>query len=437
MNSSQLAVDRKPVDEPTVYRYFPGWTMVAISGAAQFMSAPGQSYSVAAFKEPMRAGLEITETQFSLAYAFATIISGVLLPFVGRLIDRLGARKMLPAISFFLGLACLGMSYVTSLGTLYIGFSFVRSLGQGALTLVAAWLVGEWFLKRRGFASSVSGLGGSLSVMTIPLLNVFLISQYGWQTGWVVLAFAVWVILLLPSLFFVRDRPEELGLLPDGDVKTPESDSVVETEREVTVDNQEQDWSVASVLRDVTFWKLLAVPATSGMVGTGLIFHAVSLLGSRGISSGWSVALISFQALIATCLAMLAGWLTDRLPGRYLLAIAMFLLAVGGFTVLIMPHPVVAIFYAINLGIHGSILRSTGMVVWMSYYGRKHQGEIRGIAMAVMILAAAVGPLPLAMSIDYFSTYDPALYVFIAIPLLSGLLVWTAGPPRLEPTRTA
>jgi len=69
----------------------------------------------------------------------------------------------------------------------------------------------------------------------------------------------------------------------------------------------------------------------------------------------------------------------------------------------------------------------------MNYYGREHQGAIRGIAMAVMIFAAAAGPLPLALSIDWFRTYDVALHGFIAVPVIAAALVWTAGQPRHQP----
>ena len=431
MTATSLAID---LETGQRRRFFPGWTMVGIAAAAQFMSAPGQSFSVAAFKEPMRESLGISETSYSLAYAFATIVSGTLLPFVGRMVDRQGARRMLPAIALFLGLACLGMTRVTGLGSLYLGFSFVRSLGQGALTLVAAWLVGEWFARRRGFATALSGLGGSLSVMSIPLLNILVISHFGWQTGWLVLAFGVWGVLLVPSLFLVRNRPEDLGLFPDGDRAERESvESQPHKEDVPKPIRRTTDWTVADVLRDFTFWKLLAVPAASGMVGTGLIFHAVSLLGSRGIPAGWAVALISLQAIVATCAALVAGWLTDRCQARHLLTAAMLLLAMAGITVLLMPFPIIAVFYAMLLGLHGSILRSTGMVVWMDYYGRVNQGAIRGIAMAVMIFAAAVGPLPLALSIDWFRTYDIALCGFIAIPILAAALVWTAKPPSQPP----
>ena len=427
-----------PSREPVPRRYFPGWTMVGISAAAQFLSAPGQSYSVAAFKEPMRESLGVSETSYSFAYAVATVISGCLVPVVGRSLDRWGARVILPCVSGVLGLACLGMSRVDSLPSLYLAFAFVRSLGQGALSLIAAWLVGEWFERRRGFATALSGLGGSLSVMLIPIVNAYVILHYGWQTGWVVLAIAVWVLLMAPSLLLVRNRPEDLGLLPDGDPPLPNSEA--QAEHTADVAGSGDHWQVRDVMRDPTFWKLLSVPASSGMIGTGLIFHAVSLLGSRGVAPDRALLLISFQALIATGAAVFAGMLTDRWPARYLLAAAMLMLASASALVLWLPIVSLAIVYAILLGLHGSILRSAGTVVWLDYYGRQHQGAIRGIAMAVMILAAAAGPLPLAMAKDVQGSYDAALWGFIAIPLVAaGLVAAARGPesPRAkEPAST-
>lgn len=312
----------KPGESEKASAYFPGWTMLGIAAAAQFMSAPGQSYSVAAFKEPMRDALSVSETDYSLAYGVATIISGVLLPFVGKLVDRLGARKLLPTLAFLLGGACLCMSRADGLFGVYVGFGLIRPLGQGALTLVATWLVGEWFEVRRGFATALSGMGGALSVMTIPLLNNWVISEYGWRTGWVVLGVLVWGVVVLPSMIFVRDRPEELGLHPDG-IEPPHDEQSFDENGVRKIPG----WPVSRVMRDVTFWKLLAVPATSGMVGTGLIFHQVSLLGSRGVPASWALGLISLQAMVATLAALGAGWLTDRFPNRYLLGGAMLVLS--------------------------------------------------------------------------------------------------------------
>ena len=88
-----------------------------------------------------------------------------------------------------------------------------------------------------------------------------------------------------------------------------------------------------------------------------------------------------------------------------------------------------AIVYALLLGLNGSIMRCTATVVWINYYGRTHQGAVRGVVWAVMILASALGPLPLALSIDHFDSYGPALVAFLGLPLIAAVAVWGARPP--------
>lgn len=418
-------------------RWFPGWTMVAIAAAGQYMSAPGQSYSVAALKDPMRATLRISETNFSLAYAFATLISAALVPVFGRLVDRFGARIMLPLIGGGLGVSCLQMSQTTSLAGLCLGFSLVRTLGQGALFLVSIWLVGEWFERRRGLATAVTGLGGGLSVMTVPVFNDMLIESYGWQTTWGVLGVAVLFTLVVPGMLLIRDRPEDLGLHPDGadpdasaareEVRRPEEDESASFKPVITP--LEDSWTVHAAIRNPTFWKLLSVPATSGLVGTGLIFHQVALFAQHGLTPREALSLLSVQAMIAMIMSFPAGYATDRIPSRYLLVAAMTMLAASTLLVMTLPFTWMALVYALMLGLHGSVIRSTATVVWINYYGRAHQGAIRGVAWAMMILGSAVGPLPLACSIDVWGSYRPALCAFLILPALAGFAVWTAVPP--------
>ncbi|MGM0488075.1 MAG: MFS transporter [Planctomycetota bacterium] len=433
VEDSQHCESPRPGARPGPWRLFPGWWMVGIAASAQFMSGAGQSYGVAAFKDPMRADLKISETSFSLAYSFATLLSGICLPFVGRLVDRYGARRVLPSIAVFLGLACWWMSQVSSLTHLYLGFGMIRSFGQGALTLVSMWIVGEWFVGKRGLATAIAGLGGSLSAMSFPLLNGVLIETWGWHATWIILGCMAWGVLLLPSLLWLRDRPEDVGLHPDGRAYPEDHGHDEPTSRSPGGREflpTKYSWTVGQVLRDLTFWKLLCIPITAGMIITGLTFHQVAVLGTRGVSTVAALGLISFQAMIATCCSLPAGWLSDRVAGRRLLSGAMLMLAGSSTIVLLMPSPKFAILYAILLGLHGALIRSTGNVIWLNYYGRTYQGGVRGIAMSAMILAAALGPLPFALSIDYFGTYTPALLAFIAIPLTSAVIVATTGPPR-------
>ena len=415
--------------------------MLGISAAAQFFSAPGQSYSVSAFKEPMRASLGISETSLSLAYGVATVFSGLAVPLFGRAIDRWGARILVPLITIGLGAGCGVMSVVSGLPRLYVGFGLIRAFGQGALFLAGTWIVGEWFLRKRGIATSISGLGSAASVMTFPLLNGWLIARFGWQTAWLILGAICVVLLVLPSAIFLRDRPEDLGLSPDGD--EPHPPSGYENRRPITGDTTSavadgpnpaiqttDSWPVAEVLRNFTFWRLLSVSATAGLVGTGLVFHQVSVMGSRGVSETFALGLISLQAGLSTIAALGAGWLTDRVQSQRLMSAAMLLLAASVGLLLYMPTPWLAVVFALFMGIQSSILRSAGTVVWVNYYGRENQGSIRGLTMSAMVLAAAIGPLPLALSLDRTGSYNAALLFFCGLALVSAMLVSTASMPR-------
>lgn len=416
-----------PKDALRRYRFYPGWVMLGFSAAAQFMSAPGQSYSVSAFKLPMQESLAISETALSYAYGVATIGSGLALPWIGRQVDKYGARIILPIVSVLLACACFGMSRVEQLPQLYLGFAAIRCLGQGAMWLIGTWIVGEWFLRKRGFATAISGLGSSLSVIVFPELNLHLISNYGWRTAWQILGILVVTTMVLPVIVFFRDCPEQLGLLPDGwEPNNERQDEVTENQRERVTDDS---WTLSEVLRNATFWKLLSVGVTTGMIGTGLVFHQETILAAHGISKTFAMRLISLQATVGTIATFAMGWLTDRYPADRLLALGMFMLSLAVACLYWMPHWSWACLYAVLVGLLGAILRTAGTVVWVNYYGRQNQGVIRGAANSGMILAAAVGPLPLAMANDYFHSYQSALLAFMLIPLVSMAWVATATVP--------
>ncbi|MAX20664.1 MAG: hypothetical protein CMJ60_00610, partial [Planctomycetaceae bacterium] len=122
----------------------------------------------------------ILDTDYMLAYMFATIFSGLAIPMVGPYVDKYGARIFLSMTSVCLALTCVFMSQVEHITSLYIGLSLLRIFGQGLMCLLGAWLVGEWFEQRRGFAMGIIGIGGALSVATVPLGNAWLIEANGW-----------------------------------------------------------------------------------------------------------------------------------------------------------------------------------------------------------------------------------------------------------------
>lgn len=402
-----------------------GYVIILLAAAGHYISAPGQTYCISAMVDPMLAELEqINRSDYSLAYLVGTILAGCLLPLSGSLVDRFGARAMMPIAGVLLGLACTWMSQLESLAALYFGFLMLRCFGQGMLPLFSNWLIGEWFQKRRGMAIGIIGIGGALSTMSVPWLANQAIKEVDWRYAWMFLATITWILMIAPPLLFVRNRPEAIGLFPDLQLTHPPT----ENSNSTVVDN-EPSWTRAEALRDPTFWKLLTVGITSALVGTGLMFHQVALLGAHEVSRDFAIQLISLQAGVGIASTLIFGYLTDRLPAQKLLAFSMLLLALDTLLLIYLPTPRMAILYAVIMGLFGGIIRTAGQVTWINYYGRKNQGAVCGAALSVMVVASGVGPLPLAWSEKLTGSFNLGLWIFLVLPVLSALCVFGARKP--------
>lgn len=430
--SSQPPDSHQNPARDTLPRFHPGWIMLALAAATVFMSAPGQSFSVAAFVDPMLQELGIGRTQYTFAYMTATLIGGFSLPFIGRQVDRYGARCVLPLVAAGLALACGWMSVVSSLAGLYLGFTLIRCLGQGSLTLISNWIIGEWFQSRRGLAAGICAVGGTASVLIVPQINDAFIEAQGWRQAWLMLGGIVAGSLILPAVVFLRDRPEAMGLFPDWKFVRP-SERPESTAASVSVSAADQDFTVRQALRCGSFWKIAAVVATVSLVGTGLMFHQVSLLAERGVDRRTALAALGVQAIAATLSTVIAGILTDRLPARFVLATSMGLEICAVSLLLVLPSSGWIFVYSALLGLHGGIIRSAGSIIWINYFGRTHQGAIQGVAMSVMVFAAALGPIPPALAHDLTGRYYAALVLFLAFPACAGLAVLSAHPPNRLP----
>ncbi len=389
-----------------------------------FMSGPGQSYSMAAFIDPMLLDLSLPRSQYSLAYLVATLISGASLPFLGRLVDRRGARVVVPTVALLLGLACLAMSSVWHLAGLLLGLTAVRCLGQGALTLLSTWMVGHWFDRRKGLALGLLGLGSTFSFMAFPASNHLLIENFGWRGAWVGLGLGVWMLLMLPAIALIRNRPGDIG--SEGDrspTKRAENGTAIPQEPAPA-------WTAGQACRTATFWKILASLSTSALVSTGLVFHQVSLLADHGVSSGLALSTLSLQAAFACGMSLIGGILADRIEPQRLLASSMLMLILAIVLLLLVDSPALLLPYSILLGLHTGIQRCSGSLAILNAFGRLHFGAVKGLVMALVIGASALGPLPLALAKDWLGHYDAALIALLVLPVISGIAVWTAKAPR-------
>ncbi len=395
------------------------------------MSGPGQTYGVSVFINPIIDDLGWFRTTVAGLYTAGSLTAATTMVFVGRLMDKYGARVMLMVIGTLFGFALLGMSAVNEPIHLYAGFAAIRTLGQGSMTLVTTTLVAVWFVRLRGRVMALYSLGMAASQAVFPPLIHVLVSNVEWRGTWIILAFLVWGVVILPSMALVRRSPESVGLLPDGDSLAIREVSSQGSPQRLS---REVNWTLREVFHTRAFWLLIFAGSSQSLISTALVFHHVSVMGSRGLDPGVAASVLSVLAPLSLVGMFFAGFLSDKIPNRYLLAVGQAILAAAMLLVLVISQDWQAFVYGGMLGLAGGLMMTTNSVIWANYFGRRHLGSIRGVVISSMVAFAALGPLPFGILFDLTANYTSAILVFLALPPLCAAAALLAPPPhKMQP----
>jgi sugar phosphate permease len=393
--------------------FFFGWAVTGASALAMGMTLPGQTAGVSLFIDAFIADLGVSRSAVSLAYTGATVAAAFVLPWTGKALDRWGPRRGMVAAAVLLALACLAMGQVQSLATLVVGFFLLRALGQGALSLSAIHAVNLWFVRRRGVAVGVMGIGFAVAISVLPPLIERGLAGVGWRATYGWLGVAVAAVVVPAALLFVRRRPEDFGLRPDGHVTAP--DQATPPEASATL---------PEARRTAPFWLLTAGLASTSCLGTALLFHHVDILGSAGLSRAQAALLFVPYGAVTAVASLAGGSLVDRLgPGR-VLAGSLTLFAGMMALVPFVTTPQAVWAYGAAFGIVQGVQGNVSGSGYAAYYGRAHIGAIKGYVGTAFVAATAVGPPLLALGMEALGSYALALWGLALVPL--GLAAWVA-----------
>ncbi len=243
--------------DPRRPRIFYGWWMVAITSAMAFFASGIFFRGFTVFVPAIRDSLGISQAQTNLIFSIARAEGGLEGPVAGWLIDRFGNRKLLvPAILWAVAGYLVLSQFVDSFLTFTLVYLLMVSLGNSIAFQHALFAgINQWFNRRRAFAISmlaaVSSLGG---LFLAPSLN-WIMERGSWQDAMRVSGI-VYLAFLMPLTIFFRNRPEDMGLLPDGDARPP---VLAGPGREAPGQAREiRDYTVREALRTRAYWLLLA-----------------------------------------------------------------------------------------------------------------------------------------------------------------------------------
>jgi MFS family permease len=395
-----------------------GWVVLLAATFGMMMTAPGQTFGVSVFLDSIIAELDLRRSTVSLLYTVGTLIGSLALPLWGRFIDSRGPRTGVVVIAAAFAVACVVMGFVSDVLSLLVGFVLIRGLGQGALGLVSLHVINIWFVRRRGLAIGLSGLGIALTTGFFPLFSQYLLDSFGWRLSYMLLGALVAAAMLPVGALFFRSHPETYGLKPDSGGQGG------------TMGPEEIAYTLTQARRTLTFWLFVSGDFLVAALGTGLIFHHYSIMASGGLDRiAASAFFIPLGALSAGAI-LVTGVLMDRIPPRFLLSLGLLFLAAAILLAGVVDSPGLALLYGSLLGLANGIKGAVGGSVYAHYFGRRHLGAIKGAAITITVAGTAVGPLLYGLGYEVAGNYLPVLLASTVAPLAVALVAPFMRPRR-------
>lgn len=398
-------------------RIFYGWWLVAVAFLVQVISSGTITYSFSVIATAIGAEFNANHASMVVATSVMFFTTGVLSPFVGPMLDTKSLRAFMAFGSLSLAAGFVLLSYSTQVWhviAIYAVFISFGSLLLGALT--AATLVARWFDRRRGLAMGIATIGTSVGGLLFPPLIQWLIDNMGWRTAMQYVAGSVLLLSTLPVLLLVKNKPQDMGLLPDGALELPSDTSNVE--------HHAQFASSASILKNKDFWCLAIVMGCLFGVYTALLSNFVPLAGSRGVESSDAAWLISVIAVSGMVGKLIFGSLADRIDLRHGLATSIALIIcsllllqmVSGFTL------IAATCVALGLSAGGMLPVWAAMLATL--FGPDNYGRVMGTMSPVLVPFMVLGA-PLASSaFDNTGSFNLALQASCGVLIFALFLLY-------------
>jgi MFS family permease len=404
-------------------RIFYGWRIVAAVAVGLYLGyVPIIGFTFGVFFNPISSEFGWSRAQISLAFSISLLALTFSLPIAGRLVDRIGPRRViLPSATLF-GLAMMSFYFLSRNIWHYYAIYLVLGIVGGGISPVPYYdVIARWFDRRRGLALGLAMLGAGLSEFTMPALVQSLIRSQGWRLAYVAVGLMIVAITVPTVLLFLKETPQEMALSPDGETRT-----VVPTETVarpiLSGVSQREAW------RSGVFWTLSIGMFFVSMSLGGCLVHLVPMFTDRGMSAR-EAALTASALGGANLLGRVgAGYLLDRILAGYVAG----LLFVGSALGVLMlwagaaggPAYLSALLLGLGMGAEGDIMA----YVVSRYFGLKSFGEIYGYVLAIYTVGAMTGPILMGLDFDHLGSYRLVLGAFVLVTMLGAVLMTRLGP---------
>jgi MFS family permease len=409
------------MDSPRYY----GWYIAATLAITETISWGVIYYTFSVFLAPMQAELGWSKTEMTGAFSLALLIAGAMAFPVGTWIDRHGARLLMTVGSIAASLLVLAWSQVHDLRMLYLIWAALGVCSAAVLYEPAFAVIAVWFVKRRGRALAlVTFVAGLASTIFVPLSDN-LYHTFGWRNALVILAIFLAVTTIPLHLLVLRRRPDDLGLLPDGELKTAASST-----------HFSFGVNLRKALQSKSFWMLTAAFSLSNLTAAAIRFHLIPFLIAVGFTPSTAAVASGSIGILQVVGRVIFAPLDTRISNR-VMAACLFALEAGAIFVLILGSSAINII--VFIGIFGAAYGAKTLArpsMLAEYYGASHYARISSIMAIFLTITTTAAPVGASFLVDRIGIYQPLLILICCISLVATTIMLLMKPvhaPGLSP----
>jgi MFS family permease len=401
---------------------FYGWYIVAALFFATFVTV-GVRQGFGIFILTWEEDFGVSTTAISVAAGIGWIVNGVSQPFMGALTDRVGARRVLIFGMLGMGLSTMLVAAATNPYMLAFTYGLLVSFASGAISFTATGaLLSRWFVRQRGTAMGLLTVGGSVSGMVmIPFLAYFLLNA-SWQTVWLVLGGLILGLGLPVLIVIVRSRPEDMGLLSDGDIEEIAIEGEAAPVARIVAVGPLATERWQSSFRSAPMWQLSLGYWVCGITTASIAVHFVRWALSEDISTGTAALAFGVLSGINALGVLFVGSISDRMQRKTLLGLVYLVRGVAFLSLILLPGTAALWAFAVIGG--GSWLATVPLTTSLTadVYGVKKIGTLAGLINMAHQLGGGAAVIIFGWVFATWGTYDPTFAAGAAFLLLAGIV---------------
>jgi len=419
-------------------KYFYGWNIVAVAFLTMVI-VYGARFSFSVFYVAILEDFGWLRGETAGMFSINMFVYGLCSALGGFLIDKFGGRRVFSVIGVLLGLTFIVLSQLNTLWQFYLVYGIIMGVLIGCMGYVAfSAVLAPWFSRLRGTAMGIALAGaGVASLISIPMQ--YLITEVGWRAGFQIMALTLIVTIVPLSAIFLRNKPEDMGLSPDGTSARPSGDTnasaagLAEIERIVDKKWTSTEWTFPKAVRTHQFWGLFLVVFLAAFAMNFIFAHQVAYCVDVGFSKMYAATIFGFSGVFSA-VGFVGGMLSDRWGREWVFTIGSIGMVICLFTLMGARDPThtwMLWVFAIGFGFFRGVDTPMFAAMGADLYQGKHFGIIMGIANWGWGAGAAVGGWLAGYIFDLTQSYDLAFILGAVTMVIAVILTWL----MLRPSR--